>query len=119
MNTKITIKRIGNHWYPDIQHDYPEDLILDEKIEKMLTLLDSSKSDCLIIYFYEQCEILDSNTIQFNEADMVKYLTTGEDFNVSFYIGDHEFKISSRLLALLEYLYNFNFQDSLYRIDIW
>ena len=43
MNATIVVKKIGNHWYPDINHDYPEDLVLDE-IFKHLALTTANVS---------------------------------------------------------------------------
>lgn len=119
MNAKITIKKIGNHWYPDIKHNDPTDIILDEKIEKVLSKYDKNNYGIVDLYFYEQCEILSKGTLQFDEKDMLYYLTTDDDFNLRIYIDDHQFYISAVLLSLLEYQYNFNFQSCLYRIDFW
>ena len=119
MTTGIILKKIGNHWYPNINHDFPEDLVLDEKIEKVLSLIDRFDYGIVTLYFFEQYEILGKGTLQFDESDMVKYLTTNDDLNVKFYINDHEYKISSTLLALLESQFEFNFQDNVYRIDFW
>ncbi len=119
MTTGIVIKKVGNHWYPDINHDFPDDLILDEKIEKVLSMVDKYNYGIVTLYFFEQYEILGKGTLQFNEHDIIKYLTTDEYVDVKFYINDHEYVISSTLLALLEFQYKFDFQDNVYRIDIW
>lgn len=119
MTTGIVIKKVGNHWYPNINHDFPDDLILDEKIEKVLSMVDKYNYGIVTLYFFEQYEILGKGTLQFNERDMIKYLTTDEYVDVKFYINDHEYVISSTLLALLESQYKFDFQDNVYRIDIW
>lgn len=119
MNAKIDIKRVGNHWYPCINHTDPYDLCLDEKIEKVLSLFDKDRYDIITIYFYEQFEILETGTLRFDETDMIRYLTTNDEFLVGFYINDHRFEVSSNLLTLLEVNYNLNFQDSFYRIDFW
>lgn len=119
MTTGIVIKKVGNHWYPDIYHYFPEDLVLDEKIEKVLSLIDKYNYGIVTLYIFEQYEILGNGTLQFDESDMVKYLTTDEDLDVKFYINDHEYKISSSLLALLESQFKFDFQGNVYRIDIW
>lgn len=119
MTTGIVIKKVGNHWYPNINHDFPDDLILDEKIEKVLSMVDKYNYGIVTLYFFEQYEILGKGTLQFNERDMIKYLTTDEYVDVKFYINDHEYVVSSTLLALLESQYKFDFQDNVYRIDIW
>lgn len=119
MNATIVVKKVGNHWYPDINHDYPEDLILDEKIEKIFSMADKYQYGIINLYFFEQREIIESGTLQFDETDMIRFLTTDDDLQVSFYINDHRFQVSSNLLALLESQYKFNFQDNFYRIDFW
>ena len=119
MNATIVVKKIGNHCYPDINHDYPEDLVLDEKIEKIFSMVDKYQYGIINLYFFEQYEIIESGTLQFDETDMVRFLTTDDDLQVSFYINDHRFQVSSNLLALLESQYKFNFQDNLYKIDFW
>lgn len=119
MTTAIVIKKIGNHWYPDINHDFPEDLVLNEKIEKVLSLVDKYNYGIVTLYFFEQYEILGNGTLQFDESDMVKYLTTEDYLDVKFYINDHEYIISSTLLALLESQFKFNFQDNVYKVDFW
>jgi hypothetical protein len=115
----VTAKKIGNHWYPNVNHDYPEDLALDEKIEKVLSIIDKFNYGIVSIYFFEQDEILYKGTLQFDEADMVKYLTTDDDLMISFYVDDHKFEISSTLMTLLEIQYNFDFQQNVYRVDFW
>ena len=47
MNTRITVKKVGNHWYPDIQHEFADEIELDEKIERVLNFLDKNKYDNL------------------------------------------------------------------------
>lgn len=119
MTIGITFKKVGNHWYPNINHDFPEDLILDEKIEKVFSLIDRFNYGIITVYFLEQYEILGNGTLQFDESDMIKYLTTDKFLDIRFYINDHEYKISSTLLSLLETQFNFDFQDNVYRIDLW
>lgn len=119
MTTTIVLKKIGNHWYPDMYHYYPEDLVLNEKIEKVLSLVDKYNYGIVTLYFVEQYEILGNGTLQFDESDMVKYLTTMDYFDVKFYVNDHEYKISSTLLYLLECQFKLNFQDNVYKIDFW
>lgn len=119
MVVKVIFTKVGNHWYPNINHDYPEDLMLDEKIEKVLSLVDKFNYGIVTVYFLEQYEILGNGTLQFDESDMIKYLTTDKYLDVRFYVNDHEYKISSTLLSLLETQFNFDFQDNVYRIDLW
>ena len=55
----------------------------------------------------------------FNEEDIIRYLTTDDDFDLHFVINNHEFTISSDLYWLLENQFNFNFHKASYRIHIY
>jgi hypothetical protein len=119
MNTiKITLKKIGNHWYPSIQHDCLDEICLDYKIERVLSTLDKTKSETITISINEQNTILYSNTIQFRDEDLNKYFTTNDDFDFIVYIGERTYPISSTLYSLLEELFNFNFHKTLYSCEI-
>lgn len=119
MNTiKITFKKIGNHWYPSIQHDCLDEISLDYKIERVLSTLDKTKSETITISINEQNTILYSNTIQFRDEDLNKYFTTNDDFDFIVYIGERTYPISSTLYSLLEELFNFNFHKTLYSCEI-
>lgn len=118
MIQSITIQKLGNHLYPNINHNCLSDIQLSKKIEKIL-YRHIHISTCEVV-FYEQFDIIDNdNILQFREKDIVRYLTTNDDFDIHFYINDHEFIISSKLYSLLESQYNFNFHKTLYRIEIW
>lgn len=119
MNTiKITLKKIGNHWYPSIQHDCLDEISLDYKIERVLSTLDKTKSETITLSINEQNTILYSNTIQFRDEDLNKYFTTNDDFDFIVYIGERTYPISSTLYSLLEELFNFNFHKTLYSCEI-
>lgn len=118
MNYKIRIKKLGTHWYPDIDHTDPYDLCLNEKIDKSLDLFDKNQFGQLDLYLWETYTVVDDNTIIFNDSDILRYLTTTDDFDLTFYVGDHEFNISSTLFNLIESVYNPNFHKSFYRIEI-
>jgi len=119
MNTiKITFKKIGNHWYPSIQHNCLDEINLDYKIERVLSTLDKTKSETITISINEQNTILYSNTIQFRDEDLNKYFTTNDDFDFIVYIGERTYPISSTLYSLLEELFNFNFHKTLYSCEI-
>jgi len=118
MNYRIRFKKLGSNWYPDIEHNDPYSLILDEKIEKTLDLFNKSKSGVIDINFWETYTVIDNATIIFNDSDILRYLTTDDDFDVEFYVDDHQYVISSNLFYLLEANYNFNFHKSFYRIEI-
>jgi len=115
---KITLKKIGNHWYPSIQHNCLDEISLDYKIERVLSTLDKTKSETITISINEQNTILYSNTIQFRDEDLNKYFTTNDDFDFIVYIGERTYPISSTLYSLLEELFNFNFHKTLYSCEI-
>ena len=59
------------------------------------------------------------NIVYFNENDIVRYLTTDDDFNIRFIINGHEFNISSDLYWALENQFNFNFHKTSYKIHVY
>lgn len=115
MNYTFKAKRLGNHWYLDIEHNDLYEIVLNEKIDRVLSKV---SNDTVIINLYEVYSIADENTIFFDESDILRYLTTDDDFNLRFWIGDHEFYISSDLYYCLEMNYNVNFHKSMYTIDL-
>lgn len=118
MIQEIVIQRLANHLYPVINHSEASEIQLTEKIERILRKY-LTVDTCKIV-FYEQYDVLDdSGILQFKDADIVRYLTTEDDFEMTFYIDEHEFTISSELYSLLEQQYNFNFHKTLYRIEVW
>lgn len=118
MNYKIRIKKLGSHWYPDIEHTDVSVLSLNEKIEKVFNIFDKEGSGLLELYFWETYNMVDNATVMFNDEDILRYLTTTDEFNIRFYVGDHEFEITDCLLYLLEFDYNFNFHKMFYKIEI-
>lgn len=118
MNYRIRLKKLGSHWYPDIEHSDPYSLILDEKVEKCLNLFNKSKSGILDIYFWETHTVVDDATIIFDDSDILRYLTTEDEFDIEFYLNDYQYVISSNLFYLLEGIYNFNFHKIFYKIEI-
>ena len=119
MNVEISIKKLGNHWYPAIMHDDPYDLKLDEKIEEYLSKLDKDATGQLKLQFFEQYSYIDGPILQFDEQDINRYMITDDDFDLNCYIGEHQFVISSRLYFLLEAQFNFNFHETIYRIELY
>lgn len=114
MDIIVEFKKLGNHWYPSINHDNIEDLQLDLKIERSLSMLDKYKEGRVVLQFSEQNTILYNNTIQFRDEDLTRYFTTNDDFDFIVYIGERTFPVSSTLYSLLEDLFNFNFHKILY-----
>ena len=95
----LTFKKLGNHWYLDIPHDNPSDLILDRRIELMLSRLDTWKEGIVTsVSLICQNDFIDSEgLIQFDDADLLRYFTTDDDFIMALYINGHKWSISSKL----------------------
>lgn len=115
---KLTFKKIGNHWYPSIDHEDLEDIVLNSKVEKTLSFLDKNKIGSITLWINEQNTILYPNTIQFRDEDLNRYFTTNDEFDFIVYIGERTYPISSSLYSLLEELFNFNFHKMLYSCEI-
>lgn len=114
------LRKIGNHWYPCIDHKLGDPINLTEKIDRYLNILDLSKSGEITVEL-EELRILFGgiNIIYFNEEDIVRYLTTDDNFDIRFVVNEHEFLISSDVYWLLEEQFNFNFHKSSYKIHIY
>lgn len=93
------------------------DLMLDRKMEKLLTLLDKSNTGELHFLLSEVHSWIDSNCIQFNDDDIWKWLNTDAVFPVRIYIGDREFEVSTLLMDLFETQFNTNFHKNYYKIE--
>lgn len=121
MLTQLVFKKIGNHWYLDIPHDNPADLILDNRLERFFDKLDPENYGSINRIYLMEEEFTDNveNLIQFRDSDLLRYFTTTEDFQMLVYIGKHCFHISSRFYTLLEQKYQFNFHQSIYKIIVY
>ena len=117
MNTSIVLNKLGNHWYPAVNHNDVQELVLDPKFEKYLSLIDTNKSGCLIINF-SQCHEFIENALFFKDEDINRYFITNDSFDLTCFILNHQFKISSKLYCLLEREYDFSFHQFIYKINI-
>ena len=119
--TTLTFKKLGNHWYLDIPHDNPEDLVLDRRIELMLNRLDVWKEGIITnISLICQRTFIDSEgLIQFDDADLFRYFTTNDDFTMALYINGHKWSISSKLYFLIEQKYKLDLHELVYKISIF
>lgn len=114
------VKKVGNHWYPCINHELGYICGFSEKIDRYLDRLDYVHCEEISVEFEELGVIVEGlNIIYFNEQDMVRYLMTDDDFDIRFVVNNHEFTISSDLYLMLENQFNFNFHKSTYRINIY
>lgn len=118
MNILLKVKKIGNHWYPNIQHDDPTTIVLDTKIEKLLNILDKEHTGSLDFLLLEMHSWLDANVIQFNDEDFWRWMNTTDCFDVRMYIRDHEFVVSSMLLDLFEEQFDTNFYETIYSLEL-
>ena len=114
------LKKIGNHWYPCINHELGDTINFVEKIDRYLNILDFGNTEEIVVEFEELDIIVEGiNIIYFNEEDIIRYLTTNDDFDIRLIINEHEFLISSDIYWLLENQFNFNFHKSIYKIHIY
>ena len=119
MIQKITFKKLGNHWYPCLEHESLSDLGIDPVFERLFNRMDKYNDEIINVYLYEESSIIiNEGLIQFTEEDILRYLTTNDDFIMDLYIEDHKFSISSKLYQLLEQNYNFNLHKFIYRIEV-
>jgi hypothetical protein len=118
MNIILKVKKIGNHWYPNIAHDSPDEIMLDEKVEKVLSKLDVDNEGELSFLLYEVHTWIEKDTLQFNDEDMWRWLNTTDSFDLRMYIRDYEYKVSSALIDLFEDQFNMDFYDTLYTIEL-
>lgn len=112
----LTFKKLANHWYPEIPHDYLDEIRLSEKIEKWLSFIDKDKDGFVSITLYEQNCYTEDSTLQFGDESLCRYFTTNDEFDLDFWIGNRKFTITSTLYAILENQFKFNFHDTTYNI---
>ena len=114
------LKKIANHWYPCLNHNGGYLDGFEEKIDKYLDRIDHLKHEELTVVLDEVGVIWEGlDIIYFNESDIVRYLTTDDDFDLRFIVNQHEFKISSSIYWLLEDQFNCNFHKESYEIHIY
>ena len=118
MNYRFNIKKVGNHWYADLEHQSPLHVALNEKCERFLNKIDKSNCGCLEINLLEVSSVIPVNCIFFEEEDILKYFTTDDKMEIRFYIQDYELSISSDLYTTIEGILNPNFHKYLYVLDI-
>ena len=117
---KLVLRKLGNHWYPDVKHVSGGMCGFSDKIDRYLSVLDNFNIGMLTVDFFDLgVTIGGRNVIYFNEADIVRYLTTEDTFDLRFVVNKHCFCISSNLYALLEKQLNFNFHKESYEIYIY
>lgn len=118
----LIFKKIGNHWYLDIEHDDPNDLKLSPIIERYLDKLDTWKDG--VVGRIHLAEVKDFSVetegiLQFSDSDLLRYFTTKDVFKMTIYIGKHSFSVSSNLYTALEAKYGFDFHITSYKFIIF
>jgi hypothetical protein len=118
---QLIFKKVGNHWYLDIEHNNPQDLILDPILERFLSLRDSLNLGIVDnIYLVEQSGFIEPDgLLQFTDEDLLRYFTTKDIFKMNIFISNHHFQISSNLYSLLENKYQLDFHISAYRLAVY
>lgn len=119
---QFKIKKVGNHWYPCINHFYRSDVSLDTKIERSLNIFSKwlNNTEEFTVELEEIPLITEEiNLVYFDEADITRFYTTDDDFDLRFEINNHEFKISAYLFNCFEEQFEINIHETLYKLHIW
>lgn len=119
---QFKIKKVGNHWYPCIDHFYRSDISLDIKIERFLNMFSKwlNNTEEFTVELEEIPLITEEiNLVYFDEADITRFYTTDDDFDLRFEINNHEFKISAYLFNCFEEQFEINIHETLYKLHIW
>lgn len=95
-----------------------DDISLNEKLERVLSYIDKENTEELQFVIYEISSWTNNETVQFHDEDMWKWINTTDVFDMRFYINDHEYKISSTIIDLLEDQYKMCFYETLYSIEL-
>ena len=116
----VKLIKVGNHYYPNLKHNNPEELVLDPKFERMVNLLNRDEYYYPTVYLHEINSIMpEEGLLKINEDDITRYLTTDDDFDLRVSVNNHDFKLSSKLYTLLEDNFNLELCKTLYKIEIW
>lgn len=118
----IKFKKVGNLWYPCINHNSYHNITLCRNATRWLNAWNNHKilypEDIEIEFEEIGVEISGINIIYFYEEDITRYLTTDDYFDIRFKINGYTYSISSDLYMLLEEQYHFNFHKTSYKIHI-
>ena len=87
-------------------------------MEKVLSVLDKENKGELCFALSEVRSWIDGDVIQFDENDILSWVTTSNVITLKVYIHDIEFEVSSLLLDLFEYQFNTNFHKNLYTLEL-
>ena len=84
----LVFKKLGNHWYPNLNHSNPTELILNPVLEKYIDRLDEFNDGIVdkICLIEQTGFIINNGLIQFDENDIFRFFTTDDDFIMKLYI---------------------------------
>lgn len=118
----IKLKKVGNMWYPCVQHNATYNITLCNNATRWLNTFCKHKilspEDIELEFEEIGVEISGINIIYFYEEDITRYLTTDDYFDMRFRINGYTYTITSDLYMLLEEQYHFNFHKTSYKIHI-
>lgn len=116
----VELVKLGNHYYPKLNHEDPSDLKLDPKFDRMLNMINKDEYHTPIVYLYEiQSVMPEDGVLKIKDEDITRYLTTNDDFDLRVTVNKHHFKLSSKLYTLLENNLHLDLCKTLYKIEIW
>lgn len=118
---RFRIKRIGNHWYPSLDHTYLATPMFCKKAERYFNMLDKHRGEFeeLIVELNETGIIVGTQDVLFfNDEDVTRFVTTDDDFYMRVAFNNHEFLIHSDLYQLLDSYFEFNRYDEYYRLSV-
>ena len=116
---RFKIKRVGNHWYPSLEHDYLATPMFCPKAERCFNIIDQQRGrfEELIIELSEKGIIVgEQDVLFFNDEDVTRFMTTDDDFYMRIAFNNHEFFIHSDLYQLLDSYFEFNRYDEYYKL---
>ena len=115
--TEVNFRKLGNHWYLDIDHNDPRDLVLYDKVERVLDLIDAYKFGHVSIYIVQQGIIIHTlGLVEFKDSEITRYISSDCPFNMTVKIDGHDFIISSKILKLIEANYDVDIARDIYRL---
>lgn len=116
----LTIKKVGNHWYPDIIHQSGTDLTLGEAIEQKLDQLSiENNTDKLTFIIDDVPWILNEDeVIYINEEDLTRYYITDDYFPMRFIVNGQEYSIEMSAYDLIITELDLKFHTELYQIKL-
>lgn len=95
--------------------------MFDEKTERYLDLLDRRRGNFeeIIVELEDVGVIVDGiNVLYFDEPDVLRFVTTNDDFYMHVTINNHKFTIHSDFYHLIDEYFSFNRYDEFYRLHL-